>query len=69
MSAGPAIRAFLSLISGKYKLLFKDWQVALRKDEETGTSQCREMHAKGTQIPNGPVALTDDISRWEGRPC
>jgi hypothetical protein len=35
MSAGPAIRAFLSLISGKYELLFKDWQVALRKDGDT----------------------------------
>lgn len=32
MSAGPAIRAFLSLISGKYELLFEDWQVALRKE-------------------------------------
>jgi hypothetical protein len=31
MSAGPAIRAFLSLLSGEYQLLFKDWQVALRK--------------------------------------
>ena len=31
MSAGPAIRAFLSLLSGEYELLFKDWQVALRK--------------------------------------
>jgi hypothetical protein len=51
MSAGPAIRAFLSLISGKYELLFKDWQVALRKDEETGTSQCREMHAKRDSNP------------------
>lgn len=34
MSAGPAIRVFLSLISGKYELLFEDWQVALRKDED-----------------------------------
>ena len=31
MSAGPAIRAFLLLLSGKYELLFKDWQVAVRK--------------------------------------
>jgi hypothetical protein len=31
MSAGPAIRAFLSLLSGNYELLFEDWQVALRK--------------------------------------
>jgi Methyltransferase domain len=31
MSAGPAIRAFLSLLSGQYELLFQDWQVALRK--------------------------------------
>lgn len=31
MSAGPAIRAFLSLLSGEYELLFEDWQVALRK--------------------------------------
>ncbi|MDQ4103190.1 MAG: class I SAM-dependent methyltransferase [Actinomycetota bacterium] len=37
MSAGPAIRAFLSLISGKYELLFKDWQVALQKGEDNGT--------------------------------
>ena len=51
MSAGPAIRAFLSLISGKYELLFKDWQVALRKDEETETSQCREMHAERNSNP------------------
>jgi SAM-dependent methyltransferase len=34
MSAGPAIRAFLSLVSGEYELLFKDWQVALRKGGE-----------------------------------
>jgi Methyltransferase domain len=34
MSAGPAIRAFLSLISGEHELLFKDWQVALRKGGE-----------------------------------
>ena len=34
MSAGPAIRAFLSLLSGQYELLFEDWQVALRKGEE-----------------------------------
>jgi predicted O-methyltransferase YrrM len=34
MSAGPAIRAFLSLLSGEYELLFKDWQVALRKGGE-----------------------------------
>ena len=34
MSAGPAIRAFLSLLSGEYELLFVDWQVALRKGEE-----------------------------------
>ena len=39
MSAGPAISAFLSLLSGKYELMFKDWQVALRKEgEETKTS-------------------------------
>ena len=39
MTAGPAINAFLSLLSGKYELMFKDWQVALRKDgEETRTS-------------------------------
>jgi hypothetical protein len=31
MSAGPAIRAFLTLLSGQYELLFQDWQVALRK--------------------------------------
>lgn len=31
MSAGPAIRAFLSLLSGQHELLFQDWQVALRK--------------------------------------
>jgi predicted O-methyltransferase YrrM len=40
MSAGPAIRAFLALITGKYQLLFQDWQVALRKNEKTQTSQC-----------------------------
>ena len=34
MSAGPAIRAFVSLISGEHELLFKDWQVALRKGGE-----------------------------------
>jgi SAM-dependent methyltransferase len=34
MSAGPAIRAFLSLVSGEYELLFKDWQVALRKGSD-----------------------------------
>jgi SAM-dependent methyltransferase len=34
MSAGPAIRAFLSLLSGKYELLFEDWQVALRRGGE-----------------------------------
>ena len=33
MSAGPAIRAFLSLLSGQYELLFQDWQVALRKSD------------------------------------
>jgi SAM-dependent methyltransferase len=38
MSAGPAVRAFLSLISGKYELLFKDWQVALRKGDDNGTN-------------------------------
>jgi predicted O-methyltransferase YrrM len=31
MSAGPAVRAFLSLLSGNYQLLFEDWQVAVRK--------------------------------------
>lgn len=31
MSAGPAIRAFLSLLCGDYELLFQDWQAALRK--------------------------------------
>lgn len=31
MSAGPAIRAFLSLIPSEHQLLFQDWQVALRK--------------------------------------
>jgi SAM-dependent methyltransferase len=40
MSAGPAIRAFLSLLSGKYELVFEDWQVALRKGgEETETNR------------------------------
>ncbi len=40
MSAGPAISAFLSLLSGEYELLFEDWQVALRKGgEETGTNR------------------------------
>jgi SAM-dependent methyltransferase len=34
MSAGPAIRAFLSLITGDYELLFRDWQVALRKNHQ-----------------------------------
>ena len=34
MSAGPAVRAFLSLLSGEYELLFQDWQVALRKGGE-----------------------------------
>lgn len=40
MSAGPAIRAFLLLLAGKYELLFEDWQVAaLRKGgEETETN-------------------------------
>ncbi len=31
MSAGPAIDAFLSMLSGRYELMFADWQVALRK--------------------------------------
>ena len=31
MSAGPAIRAFLTLLAGRYQLLFQDWQVAIRK--------------------------------------
>ena len=31
MSAGPAIDAFLSMLSGRYELIFADWQVALRK--------------------------------------
>jgi SAM-dependent methyltransferase len=31
MSAGPAIDAFLSMFRGSYELIFKDWQVALRK--------------------------------------
>lgn len=34
MSAGPAVRAFLSLVSGEYELLFQDWQVALCKGGE-----------------------------------
>jgi SAM-dependent methyltransferase len=39
MSAGPAIRAFLSSLSGDYDLLFEDWQVALRKGgEEAGVT-------------------------------
>jgi SAM-dependent methyltransferase len=31
MSAGPAIDAFLSMLRGSYELIFKDWQMALRK--------------------------------------
>jgi SAM-dependent methyltransferase len=31
MSAGPAIDAFLLLISEQYELIFADWQVAVRK--------------------------------------
>jgi predicted O-methyltransferase YrrM len=33
MSAGRAIRAFLTVLSGDHEILFQDWQVALRKSE------------------------------------
>ena len=42
MSAGPAIRAFLSLLSGRYELLFQDWQVAVLKGGEEDV--IRERH-------------------------
>lgn len=42
MSAGPAIRAFLSVLSDDHELLFRDWQVALRRNDhgiETTTTE------------------------------